>query len=321
MELAKIKAKVSKSVLLFRDFGLRFLILAVLYKILNMQEDYSKLLVRYLKNKYKNRINEISHYSNNKGNTKFVWSMWWQGVDNLPEILKITYESHKRYIISQGYQYVMISKDNYRDYLDVPDYIEKKLNNGTISFTHFSDLLRVLLLEKFGGAWIDITVLLTRPLDLTIFDAPFYSINNNKIQKPNGLGQIISECKWTGFLFATNNPHTPLFLYLKQCLLEYWLHYDHPIDYFLSNCLIRAAYEDNEIINEIIDKVPTNNTKLYSLQPILNDSFEMDVWNALNEDNYMFKVTQKITYTKSHDENMTYYGYLYSEFIDSSKDI
>ena len=39
-----------------------------------------------------------------------------------------------------------------------------KFTNNIFSITHFSDIIRMALLSKYGGYWIDSTYLVTSPL-------------------------------------------------------------------------------------------------------------------------------------------------------------
>ena len=41
------------------------------------------------------KVSDEAIVQNQSGNSRIVWSMWWQGVDSMPEMNKICYESHK----------------------------------------------------------------------------------------------------------------------------------------------------------------------------------------------------------------------------------
>ncbi len=244
-----------------------------------------------------------------------VWSMWWQGENALPDILKISYMSHIRNIKNQGIDYRLVTHDNYREFVDVPEYIIEKLNNGVISFTHFSDLLRILLLEKYGGTWVDITLLTLKPVDKEIFAYPFYSIClENTNHKPTGLGQIITGCKWTGFMLSTNQAHFPLLVFIKKCLLKYWELNNHAIDYFFMNLIIRLGYENVVSFKDTIDRIPTNNPDLYSIQQLLNKNYDDKLLFELKKKTTFFKVTQKVMYDTCAERNDTLYYYLSTIF-------
>ena len=42
----------------------------------------------------------------------------------------------------------------------MPDYIIRKQQSGEIDLTHFSDILRMMLLAQHGGIWMDSTLLI-----------------------------------------------------------------------------------------------------------------------------------------------------------------
>lgn len=52
----------------------------------------------------------------------------------------------------------MIDNGNWRDYVELPEYIIQRWDKKQISPAHFTDLLRLQLLIKYGGTWIDATV-------------------------------------------------------------------------------------------------------------------------------------------------------------------
>ena len=57
----------------------------------------------------------------------------------------------------------ILTEENYRDYVTFPPFIQQKIDSGVISKTHMSDLLRLELLIRHGGLWLDATVLCTSP--------------------------------------------------------------------------------------------------------------------------------------------------------------
>lgn len=56
----------------------------------------------------------------------------------------------------------------------LPNFILKKFENGYISITHLSDIIRVLLLYNYGGLWIDSTVLNISSINRKVFDSTFF---------------------------------------------------------------------------------------------------------------------------------------------------
>ncbi len=301
------------------SFGLLYTIRMYIVKSLCDSNEYKKLLLSFIRPYFKDEINAANKHINDSevnDTKKYVWTMWWQGEDALPEVLKICYNSHLKYIDSNKYQYTMITKDNYSDYVEVPEYITEKLNRGIISFTHFSDLLRVMLVRKYGGAWIDITLLMQAPLNPDIFNYTFYSFNQKGTSYiPCGFGQSITQCQWAGFFLCSSLPNSTLFCFLENCLIKYWKEFDYTIDYFLLNLIIRLGYLEVSSIQQAIDEIPQNNENLYGLQPLMNNPYKETIMSCLCSNTHFFKLTQKVNYKELEGKDKTLYNELKSRLL------
>ena len=89
-----------------------------------------------------------------------IWICWFQGIENAPELVKACYNSVlKNY---KDKEIIVLTEENYEQYVDIPEYILKKWKKGYISFAHFSDILRIELLSKYGGLWLDSTIFTTK---------------------------------------------------------------------------------------------------------------------------------------------------------------
>lgn len=300
------------------NFGLSFTLQMYFVKRVYGDESYIRFLLSKLHCLFSDEIEagkqEPVVFKKEKGKP-FVWTMWWQGENALPEILKVCYKSHLKYIDQSKYKYTMITKDNYTDYIIIPDYIEEKLKKGIISFTHFSDLLRIMLVRKYGGAWIDITLLLTSQLNPLIFNYCFYSFNQKDSDYlPVGFGQTITKCNWAGF-FLCAPPDSNLFCFVEKCLLKYWKDYDYTLDYFLLNLIIRLGYNEIDQIARAVKCVPLNNKKLYCLQPLMNKCYSEEVFRSICKDTHFFKLTQKVNYVEYSKNKTTFYNYLKNQYL------
>lgn len=83
---------------------------------------------------------------------------YWHSEDNLPPIVQLCRENLKKYISNNKFDLILLNEKNYKDWLgsdelDFPD---------NISQAHFSDIMRMRLLDKWGGFWLDATCLLTK---------------------------------------------------------------------------------------------------------------------------------------------------------------
>ena len=83
-----------------------------------------------------------------------------QGFTNeIPEVVQICLTSVEK---NKGdYQIIRLSDKTIAEYVDLPQFILEKCKNPEFNKTFFSDLLRLTLLNLYGGVWLDATVFLT----------------------------------------------------------------------------------------------------------------------------------------------------------------
>ncbi len=128
-----------------------------------------------------------------------IWTCWFQGVDNAPEIILKCLNSIKKY---HKEDVIILTDDNIPTYLDIPDYITRKRKNGIISNTHYSDIVRYMIIEKYGGVWLDGTTWLfdivpnyIRNADLFLFRVSGASIASMGVIAAKPYNEIISRAK------------------------------------------------------------------------------------------------------------------------------
>ena len=102
-----------------------------------------------------------------------IWVFWWSGEKEAPEIVKACIKSIRRN--SKGHEVILLNKDNYSNYIKMPEYILEKRDRGTMLLANFSDILRLSLLAAYGGIWIDATVFISQPIPERVFTDIFYT--------------------------------------------------------------------------------------------------------------------------------------------------
>lgn len=70
----------------------------------------------------------------------------------MPEIVKMCYRTQVKYAESNNTKIILLSKDNICDYINIPQVILDKVERKIITLTHFSDIIRIYLLEQYGGS-------------------------------------------------------------------------------------------------------------------------------------------------------------------------
>ena len=164
--------------------SLEILHLVVQYKIQKrLNKKYRYALDSFSSSACKNKKHE---YPN------IIWICWFQGIDSAPAVVKKCYRSVCGHL--KDWDVIVITAENYDQYTALPDYIIDKWKDGRINHTHFSDLLRIDLLVRHGGLWMDATVFCTSgdlPGYITSTDLFMY-----QILKPGLNGHCIKISSW-----------------------------------------------------------------------------------------------------------------------------
>jgi hypothetical protein len=234
-----------------------------------------------------------------------VWVCWWQGHDNMPEIIKMCYQSLLD--ASNGHPVNLITLDNYKNYVTIPDFILEKFNDGIISFTLLSDILRIFLLYEHGGLWVDSTVFVTSSLP-QYYDYELFSVK----RELGGLN--VSKRRLVGYLIYANKSNI-LFKFLQTIFIEYFSKEHRIIDYFLMLYFIITAYENIPTITNMIDAIPLSNSKIEDMENKLNTVYTPDAFQELCRDTQFHKLSWKKHFEKyTGSGELTLYGYLLQNY-------
>ncbi|TGE31900.1 capsular polysaccharide synthesis protein [Desulfosporosinus sp. Sb-LF] len=262
----------------------------------------------YLRAHYSNIINKYKakktySLSEKIENDAPIWTFWWQGEDKTLYPVNLCLESIKRN--SANHPVIVLDKDNYKDYADVPDFIVKKFEEGKISIAAFSDILRITLLKQHGGIWLDSTYYVTAPLQKEFYDCCFFSISNNELRK-----WVVSKDLWSLSLLASGR-NNDFINYCYDMLMEYWSKEDTIICYLILDCIIGIGFEEITDFEKLIRKVPTNNMGVFDfLEPIRNEKVDEVHYQKLIQRAYIHKLTYKEKYEPVVNGNKTYFGRL-----------
>lgn len=233
----------------------------------------------------KNVKNVIAKYKNidcqNKVNS-CVWIFWWQGSKNLPNVVEKCINQYDKL----GINYVLIDKYNYVNYIDIDSLIIKKVEDGSISLANFSDLIRMKLLSKYGGIWADATIFISENRLHEIVNKDFYT---PKLYEDNW--RYVSNNRWCIFFIGGSN--VKYFGFLSECLELYMKKYDYNIDYFLLDYFIDIAYNNFDEFKKLIDNNCYNNTEIFKLNKLLNQSFNKEEYEMLKKNVWIHKLSYK----------------------------
>lgn len=286
----------SKIIKFYKNFGFSFVnkllftkILIKLTKKQKFREKFFKLILSFLDKNYSSVMVNDDKKLTTIGDNYKVWVFWWQGYNDLmPKLVKKCINSIKKNF--KKHEVIVIDKENYTNYIDIPDYIIDKLSKGIITITHFSDIMRASLLSKYGGVWLDATCYLTSSIEDDIKEFVFYS---NKLPKDNKFIDHVDKAKWSAF-FLASSPNNPIIVNLKNILYEYWKSKDCLLNYFLVDYCIALSYTKFDNLKKVIDIIPENNVNIHNLQPMLLKEFDENEFLNLTTRTKLFKLSYKI---------------------------
>ncbi len=310
--------KVSQVIELHKNFGFDIAFSSVCASLSKYASDYRNgNILRYLKEEYKDFIAEYQHKSydanaKNK-NSNTIWALWFQGDSEevQPEAVRMCFNRMKRNCGSHPVK--VLTKDNYLNYVDIPGYIMDKVASGQISYTHFSDLIRMCLLLKHGGMWIDATILTTKKIPEGIFDMKYFTVKHAYKNVRN-----VSKERWTNFIQATESNNF-LCDFVYNFLLEYYKTQKTLIHYLLFDYAFALAYNEIPACKKILDDVPLSNPELYSLDDLMSSRFDETVYKKLTDDTMFFKLNWRRNYKKSSFGQETFYGHLLKQGTENTE--
>lgn len=201
---------------------------------------------------------------------KVIWQYWGQGLDkdSLPEIVQICFDSVDR---NKGdYQVIRLTDATISEYIDLPDFVWSKRENTQFTRTLFSDLLRIVLLNTYGGIWLDATILLTGGLPDTCGTSDFFMFQRSDEEKNKRYweGVYAYYFGWrtdfkvrvlNSIVFARKD--SLIISTLKDLLLYFWKTQDAVPDYFFFQILFnelmtgRLSGKNCPVINDCIPHI------------------------------------------------------------------
>ncbi|OQM49736.1 polysaccharide biosynthesis protein [Bifidobacterium catenulatum] len=231
-----------------------------------------------------------------------VWLCWWQGIDNAPALVQRCVESIQRNV--KEHDVIILTDENYRRYVDIPDWIVDKYRNGVFSRTHFSDILRYCLLSQHGGLWLDATFFCAHPLD-DYLDMPLFTI-----KRPGYDHRSVACGMFAGYSLGCDYEHRRIFAVMRDFLFEYWRTNDFLIDYLLVDYMCKLAQQYDSRIAQAFESVVPNNPQCDDLVKSLASPFNQRLWDELKSDTSLFKLTWKQQFPSVVEGKDTFYARL-----------
>lgn len=257
------------------------------------KEDKIKKFLRDKMNEVE--INTIYTSAVEGESNKTIWVMWWQGLNNAPDIVNVCILNLKN--LHPNWKVIIVTKYNINEYIEEENDIKSMMLLNEISFTMFSDYVRLYLLDNYGGVWLDSTCFLTEKLSEDILE---YSIYTSKGVLPNELTPRYPITSRHQIFFLYSKPNNLIIKKLHYYLYYFLLHGYGGIDYLLTYYLLEIILEDDNNCSYKYDLIPVNNINILQILNKLHMPMDDKIIEILNEKStYIFKLTYK---TKKNNE-------------------
>ena len=235
----------------------------------------------------------------------FIWYCWLQGIEQAPEIARVCLESLYKHLPDREIR--VIDANNWKEFIELPDWIVKKWELGRIPAANFSDLLRLELLIKYGGTWIDATVLCTGPAAHGVPLESFLDADLFLFQyTPPGTAEGISISNW----FITSCTNNEVLMVLRDVLFAYWKDYDCTLDYYMFHLFFAMVAKEYP---EKVSAMPYGSSqRSIALMHHWNDPFRQEVWDRHTSKVSFHKLSYRVD-GETQKKNNSYYHYIVND--------
>lgn len=240
---------------------------------------------------------------------KIIWVCWLQGLNNAPEIVKSCIRSIQKNI-DNSYSVVIITEENYLEYCSPSKHIVEAYHKGIMKAAHFSDMLRLELLRKHGGTWIDSTILVTGRIPEYMLQSDLFmpqTLHWERFQVPYTIeNYFMSTCQ--------NNKIIMLAL---ELLNDYWEKTKKPSPYMITYMFLEIAIE--QYPDEWKNVVLFPRANMHLIYDRLYDEFDNDLFKKFIRISPIHKVTYRKEYLgkkycEQCEKGKSFYDYIINNF-------
>ena len=231
---------------------------------------------------------------------KIVWFSWLQGINNAPEIVKVCLASQRKHL--SDYDFRIVDLDNYQQWVELPEYVVEKYKQGLIPPASFSDLLRLSLLKKYGGIWMDASVYCSGFGNDKLRER-WDRIMNSELTIFRYFKRGHWEASGLSTWFFASVPDHIVVSSVLDMLLAYWKDYNCLVDYYVIHLFLGLALQEFPMV---MMKMPRENSyHSLLLGNALGHDYHEENWKDLVE----HVSIHKLNYRKADEASMNKKGY------------
>ena len=193
---------------------------------------------------------------------------------------------------------ILLTEKNLDKYIHISNYILEKYKKGIITKTHFSDIIRIELLIKYGGTWVDASILMTDYEEKYFFkDLFFFSVLTDN---------YTAGSSW----FLTSEKNSPILRATRDMMYEYWRYSNSLREYLLVYIFFKFACD---LYTSDYDKVEVNPIEIHKLfQPLLAEPYEHKLFKKITSLTSIHKLDTNINIFSEEELFYQHFIKLYS---------
>ncbi len=201
---------------------------------------FALLVGLFIKFRYKLTENFSQPFEIDYNLPKVMWSFW--DSEELPEQIRLIHENRAKKLEQYGWKLYMLNSKSISDFINLSTLPK---NFDKLIIQHKADYYRLLLLQKYGGVWIDASIIINDP-------AAINDLYNESVQKRS---------EFTGFTLEPGPGISDRSKYIENWfimtpinspIIDKWLsEFISAIDGGLDNYIPRAKQEGVHIVDRI----------------------------------------------------------------------
>jgi len=174
--------------------------------------------------------------------SKNIWLYWGQGWHNAPNLQK--YVASSWYLNNPNWKLNLLDDEKIYDLLrdEVPYLFDK---NKNITYQAKSDIIRLAILNKYGGVWADSTLLCMQPLDPWVFEA----VEDSGVWMYHSWGGGLPANLGISSWFIVSKEQSYIIKEWKKECDNYWGNRIEAHTYFWMDQLFRRLFDNDKEFN------------------------------------------------------------------------
>jgi len=220
----------------------------------------------------------VRHRRGRAGDLGPIWQFWAQGETAAPPIVRGCLESV--YGHAGRRERILLDARSIHDVLALPTSLTVRIEH--LGWTFFSDLLRLMLLERYGGTWIDATVMLTSPLPDWLEPLDFFTFKHD--HNPKVVANWFIHARTGNTLLRT----------MAAAYREFWLRRSDKEHYFAFHHIFEAILLSNAAAARAWAAMPSHPATGRDLfHRAYAEPFSLDRFDAIAAASWIHKLSYK----------------------------